>query len=376
MKIVFIDPLKFFGGQKRFCIELAQEIHNRGHEVYFVTDRSSTSLKRLKESLPVEKIITCRFENRLSFQTFRSIKRILLSKHADIAFFNGDRSSFYGKFVAFQNKNHFISIHCMHLFIEDVTVRYPLWKQKLYNTAFKIQLNAFDLTIPVNPANALKLESYGVSKEKIHPILNGVSYQAPDIGLLEIKKVLGLGDDTVIGFVGRLDHQKGVNFLIEAFSKLKLLDNLKLVIIGEGDLKKDLQLQAVQLGINDNVIFAGFKSDIHNYYQLFEVLVVPSLYEGFSLTVIEAMSQKCCIVATDIPGNTVALQHQYNALLVPPKNSVLLSQEIKKVLGSQDLRLRLSKQAEKNFIEKYQWENVVDTYLKTFEQIFQESSRI
>ena len=108
----------------------------------------------------------------------------------------------------------------------------------------------------------------------------------------------------VIGHVGRLTKTKNQLFLLSLFSLMNL-DNAILVLIGQGPLEKRLKQKAKKLCIEEKVVFLGQKNDIENWYQAMDVFVLPSLYEGFGMALIEAQDSNLpCIASNNVPITT------------------------------------------------------------------------
>jgi glycosyltransferase involved in cell wall biosynthesis len=371
MRIAFIDPLKLMGGQERFCISLAEEYFKKGHEVFFITNNRSSLIEELQQKLPSSSVIKINFGSRFSVLSVWLIRCFLLENNIEIALFNGDRSGVFGKMVALLGGGKFKSVHCMHLLIEDITQNYKFFKRGIYNYISRIGLFYYDLIIPVNPSFVPILLTHGLKKTKIHSIPNGMPYLKPTREAKEVKQEIGIGkSDLSIGFIGRLDAQKGISYLIDAMLLiLNKTPNVKLIILGEGDLEDDLKNQVKRLGIQKSVIFGGFKVDINNYFQIFDVVVFPSLYEGFPLAVIEAMSHGCGIVASDISGNSLALQHRVNALLFPSKDYKQLADKVNCLLSSGELRTDISIKAHENYLSYFTWEIMVRNYIETLDNL-------
>ncbi len=120
-----------------------------------------------------------------------------------------------------------------------------------------------------------------------------------------IKKELNLEEGLVIGHVGRFENQKNHTFLIQIF--LKLLEtekDAKLLLVGEGPLKKTIQDLAQQLKITENIIFLGLRSDVNCILQRMDVFVMPSLYEGLPVSLIEAQAAGLpCVISDKIPAD-------------------------------------------------------------------------
>ena len=120
----------------------------------------------------------------------------------------------------------------------------------------------------------------------------------------EKRKELNISDDTlVIGHVGRFVEQKNHRFLIDIFNEVhKKNINTKLILVGQGPLKKEIEQQIKQLNIEDYVLMLGQRADANEIYQVFDIFLFPSLYEGLGMVAIEAQAAgNLCIVSTEIP---------------------------------------------------------------------------
>lgn len=118
-----------------------------------------------------------------------------------------------------------------------------------------------------------------------------------------IRNELEIDEKTLaIGHVGRFSHPKNHAFLLEIFFELlKTRPNCKLVLVGEGKLRKEIEKKAANLGIADKVFFLGLKENIHEIMQAFDVFCFPSLYEGFPVTLIEAQALGLpCLISENI----------------------------------------------------------------------------
>ena len=107
----------------------------------------------------------------------------------------------------------------------------------------------------------------------------------------EVRKKMAIEDKYVVLFVGRLDPQKNPIFLIELFSELlKLRNNAKLLIVGDGILREAINDKINELGINDSVELLGNRNDVHKLLQAADIFVLPSKFEGLGIVLIEAQA--------------------------------------------------------------------------------------
>jgi glycosyltransferase involved in cell wall biosynthesis len=138
------------------------------------------------------------------------------------------------------------------------------------------------ITFNSNFTQTTSLNRYGLSKTKKQVVYNGIVINSnsvkPTIGKSEI----------VIGTVGRLASVKRIDRLIEAFSNVKDLTNFKLQIIGDGPLRNTLEALVIERGISSKVEFEGFRTNLNDYFENWDLVVIPSSGEAFGLVVLEA----------------------------------------------------------------------------------------
>ncbi len=139
-------------------------------------------------------------------------------------------------------------------------------------------------------------------------------------------------DAFVIGTVGRLTAIKGQRILLEATAKLKNeIPELFCLIVGDGELRQELETLAATLGIGKRVIFPGWRREVANYIAAMDLFVMPSLNEGMGRTVVEAMAAEKAIVASDVGGLKDLVTPGVNGLLVPPGDDEALAAAIRQL---------------------------------------------
>ena len=144
-----------------------------------------------------------------------------------------------------------------------------------------------------------------ISNGEVHYLNNGLDlsiYHFSDEKRRRIREKFNLEDKFVVGHVGRFSRQKNHEFLLDIFHALKKKrQNAVLLLVGNGELKKNIEDRANALGIADSIIFAGVRSDVPDLLSAMDVFVFPSFYEGMPNTVIEAQSTGLpCVIADTI----------------------------------------------------------------------------
>jgi glycosyltransferase involved in cell wall biosynthesis len=174
----------------------------------------------------------------------------------------------------------------------------------------------------------------------------------------------------LIGYIGRLVEGKNLFFLLEAVKLLSIKrDRFKLLIVGDGVLRPSLEAEVIRLGIASYVQFYGFKKNALNILKSMNLLILPSLAEGIPRCVMEAMVARIPVIASDIPGNRVLINHGETGLLFDPHNIKDLLKNIIFIMdGRQDTNLMVSKAREK-IEKKYSNFRMANEYLELYNSL-------
>jgi glycosyltransferase involved in cell wall biosynthesis len=181
------------------------------------------------------------------------------------------------------------------------------------------------------------LKTIGPIEDKITVICNGVDvkrYQRA-VDRVAIRRKLGLPEQAhLIAVVGTLKRQKGHSYLIEAASSLvsEYLE-LHILFIGDGDLSEELQAQTRAAGLDQHIHFLGSRYDVPDLLAASDYFVLPSLWEGLPMALIEAMASGLPIVATDVSGTRQVLTHGETGFVVPPGDAQRLKEAIHYLLS-------------------------------------------
>ena len=221
------------------------------------------------------------------------------------------------------------------------------------------------VVIGVSPAVGEYLRTTAkVPQRKVSVINNAVS-SAPTVSDDEIAKQRSkfgfLRADFVIGSVGRIaDEHKRFSDLIRAVALLHEngFTNAKLIIIGDGPDRDDLERLVQECGLNDHVVFAGYQGEARRLYPLMDVFALASAHEAFGLVLAEAMMAGVPVVATRVGGIPHVLDQGNAGRLVPPFEPDAMADEIGKLIQDADARQELGyagrKRAETHFsAERY-----------------------
>ncbi|MHB0977641.1 MAG: glycosyltransferase family 4 protein [Candidatus Aquicultorales bacterium] len=238
----------------------------------------------------------------------------------------------------------------------------------------KVDSSTLSLTtrfIAVSAAIKKDLIKRRVPEEKITVVYNGVDVPIGQPVAEEARRRLGVsGDEFVVGTVARLEPNKGIRFLIRAAADLRpLLPKLKVVIVGSGRDRRELEREAERLGLGEVVAFTGFQEDARALMSAFDVFALPSLMEGFALVVIEAMASGIPVVASKVGGVPEIVQEGRNGLLVEPGDPKSLAEAILKLHASPQLRRSIIGEAYQDFSERFTTQRFVEGTERVLEEV-------
>ena len=212
--------------------------------------------------------------------------------------------------------------------------------------------------------------------EKFVEVANAVDVQffQPKVKSLLLQKKFGVTGKKVILFVGALDsahYFKGVNYLIRAFQVLKR-DDLKLIIVGEGNLKHVYRDLADSYGLSDKIIFTGYIPDkaLVDYYNLCDIFVLPSIdkSEAFGVVLLEAMACAKPVVASNLPGVRQVVSKKVDGRLFKPQAVDHLAEQINFFLDNPDEAVKYGQAGRKKVVKYYSWPIVVQDIIKLYHQ--------
>ncbi|MFA5076208.1 MAG: glycosyltransferase family 4 protein [Patescibacteria group bacterium] len=185
---------------------------------------------------------------------------------------------------------------------------------------------------------------------------------AKDKNLLEKYQITT--EQKVILFVAALDsahYFKGLSFLLEVLSQIKD-QNIKLLVVGRGNLKKDYEQLAVDFNIRDQVNFVGYVNDedLVKHYNLSDLFVLPSIdkSEAFGLVLVEAMACGKPVIASNLAGVRSVVDDGVNGLLTEPQNVEDLKEKIMKILDNPELADRFGQAGLAKVKERYNWQSI------------------
>ena len=199
-----------------------------------------------------------------------------------------------------------------------------------------------DAHVAVGRQGARDVESlFGLAAGSVLTIYNGVPDDLPSSSRAP-------GNGSVVGSIGRLDHQKGFDILLRAAAEVP---EARVVLVGDGSQRTALEALAGDLGIADRVSFEGHREDAWDLLAGFDVFALPSRFEGLPLALIDAMLAESAIVTTPVGSIAEAITDGVSGLLVPPDDAARLATAIRRLLANPDERASMGEMARRRALE-------------------------
>lgn len=237
-----------------------------------------------------------------------------------------------------------------------------------------------DATVAVcDAARQAEIERAGARPDRVFTVYNGI-----DVSLYEgrpngaIRREFGIPPSApLIGYIGRLHRQKGVEDLLVAMDSVTTrVPDSHLLVVGEGECGPFLAKQMRSRGLSDAVLFTGTRHDVPQVLQDLDILVLPSLWEGLPNVILEAMASGLPVVATGVGGVPEIVVDNVTGFLVPPRQPEALSNAILRLVRDPDLRNRMGQAGRQRVQEHFSVDRMVMETEALYERLLAEKGLV
>jgi len=352
------------GGAGRYLLNYVKYFDRRKFKVTVLVPENSMLLTHLKEFSDISvKEIPYMADKSYDPRCVSAIREIFASEKVDIVHTHASlsarvaaRKERVGKIISTR--------HC----IEPIS-KFPV-------SILKSTINNLlcDIYVAVSDAVLDNLRKSGIKKSKIKTVYNGVDKieKLSDEEINNLKKSLGIEDETVFSVFARLEEVKGHKYFIEAAKKfLEEGGKGKFLIVGDGSLKDELVSCAKD---TPDIIFTGYKEDTTPYLNITDVNVISSSSEAMSLAILEAMSAKKPTVATRVGGNPQLIENNENGILCDYKDSSAMATAFLKMAEDREFYEKCAGNAKALYDKKFTAEIMVKNLEKLYEEVSNENN--
>ena len=358
-KIIQISLGDGYAGSAKFAILSSIGFKNLGHDVSMIVTKESLTEKRARDAGLKIKSLPSKNNNE---QNYALLRQILGELEPEFVIAHHSKERKYLMKFRRQEGRKFYNI----AFRNIVSQSFPFFSAIPYNLWI-------DLNVACSEGVARSLKYRGILPSKIDVVYNGV--ETHDILPTPISKSeLNISEDTKIIGISSWFHpkRKGFDVLFSAISK-GLPFPFKILMLGIiSDHISAVKEMAQSYNVPDDaMIFPGYVDNIWQYYRAMDVFILPSRAEGFSLSLLEAMSYELPVIASNIPGNNEIIIHNKNGMLFPLKKIDKLHAAIIKIISEPDFSRKLSIAARKSVLEKFTYSNIVNRFDEVLDKLKQ-----
>jgi len=365
IKLLHITPSLTIGGLERVVVNLCKFIDRDIFHVSVLCLRGLGPFAEEIEQLGIKVTLLDQKRDGTDYLSFMKVAKTLAQGNIQVIHTHNTQPLIDGTLGSILSKGRYGIVHTEHgrEFPDKRRYMFAEWCMSHFVHKF----------VAVSDNMAYKLRIFEkISSKKLMTIDNGIDDIKFDIIIDQDKKRKELGlpaNCPVIGIISRLERVKGIKYLIHALPKiLKVHKDLRLLIVGDGSEKEQLQAECRHLDIAEHVLFCGNRLDIPEIFQVLDIYLLPSLSEGLPMGLIEAMAAGRPIVASKVGGIPAAVQDMCTALLVSPGNSKEIADAVLALLANHELRLTLSSNATELFKKRFSAVNMTRKYSELYEK--------
>jgi len=349
IKLLHLISRLDIGGAERQLLSLVAHLDKEKYDIYVGYFQGKGELEREFQDAGI-KIKKFKFIGLWDISFWWRLYQDMKANRYDIVHTHGFKADLCGAIIGRLTGVHKIisTVHNQEQYLKDPIIRF----------LEKWIISPIDDTIIVvsEGVERFLIKTTGIPEGKIKKVYYGVN--PDDIKIDKYKDIRGEfnidKDGILIGCIGRLVEQKGHRYLIQAVGKvIEKIPQAKFLIIGKGKLEKNLKRLAQKLSLNSNIIFTGFRTDIYSILDKLDLIVMPSLWEGLGLVLLEAMALGKPIVATDVGGIPEVVENKKTGILVPAKDPNALAEAISNLLEDYSVAARMGETGKASVKERF-----------------------
>jgi glycosyltransferase involved in cell wall biosynthesis len=380
MRLLHIVGESRFGGAARIILRLGQIAQAEGWQVDILTTDPLFQEAVRQHGLGLVNLDVIRREIRpvWDLRGLSRLHRFLRREPYQIIHTHTSKGGFVGRLAA-RMAGVPVIVHTAHGFA--IHENSPLVSRLLYSTLERLASRWCDRIVSVSEFHRTWAIELGMcTPERIVAIPNGTAEAARThrTGRAILRRQMGAeyGEFVVLS-MARLAADKGLEYLLEAAARLPRNGRrIQIAIAGDGPARQRLERIAIERGVTDRVTFLGFREDVGDLLAASDLVVLPSLREGLSIALLEAMAAGKPIIATSIGSQREVASQADMAQLVPPADARALSEAIERLAADQEAMERLGRNARTLYETRYTEERMLEDYKQLYHELWGTKRRL
>lgn len=367
MRILHLISSSGLFGAERVVLELSKALVKQGHHPVIGVLRNSHNphteiTDEAKEGSIDNAVFPCR--GQFDVKLVSSIREFIRRNRVDLVHCHGYKSNFYGILAS---KNLAPSVATNHNWIKSN------WRLKAYCLVDRRLIRRFSRVVAVSDVIKEEMLRVGVPEEKIRVIYNGVDADRLNAtGSSEtLKKELGLeGTGRIVGTIGGLIEEKGYGYLLRAAKEIIGVEKgVKFLIVGDGPLNGQLRDMARGLGIEDSVIFTGYRKDVPDLLSVMDIYILPSVREGLPMVLLEAMAAGKPVIASRVGAVPKVVIDNESGVLITPSDVGGIKKAVLDLIRDEPRAKRLGLMGNIRLKEKFSSDVMAGEYMSVYGEL-------
>lgn len=357
MNILHLSRTMGYGGAQKIVYELATGCKERGHHIVVVSG-DGVYVDMLQEAdIPHYEVCDLESKNFWNIcKTLKSLIMIVKKEKIEVVHTHHRMAAIYGNLLRWIFPD-----------IKLVYTAHNVFYNKKVFTRFGLRSSEI---VAVGKNVKHNLEDYfDIDGSRIHIIYNAVETMVNECSDKTIEQWRSAGN-ILVGTVGRITEQKGTDIFVKAFAEAKKSQPLlKGIIIGDGELREEVETLIGILELKDDIYMMGYQDNVAYLMKQLSFAVMPSRWEGFPLTPLELFSVGKTLIASDIVGINEIVENNKNGILVRKNDWKTLAREIVDLANDSEKRKRLENAGKEFYYKNMDYDKFIEQYIDLYEKI-------
>lgn len=358
MRILHLSKTMGQGGAEKIVYHLAEESAKRDMFVA-VASCGGVFVESLEKKGIVHYLIDDFDSKKITtmFHTFVTLMRVIRLEKIEILHTHHRMAAFYGWLL----KLFFPKLKLLY------TAHNVFYDRKLLT---KLSLSSSVIVAVGRGVQENLINYFGINQNKIIVVYNTIFEERAEEKHEPLCKDLFTDEDVLVGMVGRISEQKGVDTFVKAMHYArKKNEHIRGVIVGDGDLREAIRNLIDECGMSDDICMVGYQSAVLDWMRKIDFLVMPSRWEGFPLTPIEAFCAGKTVIGSDIVGINEIIINGVNGILVEKDNVAGFGERILELAANLTLREKLESAGSEYYQKNFDYNVFIERYISLYKDM-------